>query len=656
MGYEMLPSFLRRRVLVAVAPDDMQAIELVKAMRALGLTVIIAATIGLASQADDVAVCVVVLHPDRWRSAPSIITAMRRNPRFMIPVLQAPMGLPRAAWATEPFYLTEETLAQTAKALVSMIRCHLQTVSEQEINALIQQRASVHPWLREPEALGSAPAHKKRPRSKLAHYIQLSWPLAFILCISFLTYYFFQLSVTTNTEATTPMATTSTWRNHAYSALVPGQECDPGGADWEIPGYYKDVATPDPATPTPSSPKSVPTPHLVSDNSVVPTCLQDGVMLTHTNHYAAFASMIFTSRGLPLPSHYSTSITATSVNTSKSAIFQLGVRDQSGSDMSGIDFGYGNDALRIGTNGAWEVVRYNNTTGAIEVRYARGFVPAASHYTLAAEANGPAMSFTINRQTVATIIDTTYPDSYGISFGLSDGGIRQPPSALFSHFSYTPLPDHLPKKDVEIRSTADAQANAAAAQLRQQSYQAATPGFGCDHGQGQWQPTDLTGEAVTTHCLARGLSVEQKARVKDMGRVSFYGLNGFVYGNYRVGVDVALKRDSDNWAGLGTRVNPTGSSYTFLVRSDGSWKIQRYDSDGTPHQLAAGRVARRDTYSLEAQSSGASQSLRINGVPVASVSDPFLSTTDHIELNTLPDDKGAAATTTFSNFTFTPLS
>ncbi|GHO85915.1 hypothetical protein [Dictyobacter formicarum] len=668
MGYEMQPSFLRRRVLVAVAPDDMQAIELVKAMRALGLTVIIAATIGLASQADDVAVCVVVLHPDRWRSVPSVMTAMRRNPRFMIPVLEEPMSLPRAAWATEPFYLAEEMLAETAKALVTLIRHHLQTVSEQEVNVLMQERAGSNPWLREleesasaawlrePEIVSSAPAHKKRPGSNLAHYIQLCWPLAFILCISFLTYYFFQLSVTTNTEATTPMATTSTWRNHVYSTIVPGQECDTGGADWEVPDYYKGIATPtasDPVTATPR--QSTPTPQLILDNSIVTTCQQDGVLLTHTSHYAAFASMIFTSRGLPLPHHYSTQIMASVVNTSKAAVFKLGVRDQSGSDMSGTELGYGNDVLQVGINGAWEIVRYNNTTNAIDVRYARGFVPAAQNYILAADVNGPAMTFTINQHTVATIIDTTYPDSYGISFGLSDAGAKEPPSALFSHFTYTPLPDSLPKNDAEVRSTAYAQANAAANQLRRQSYSALVPGFACDHGQGQWQPTSEIEGYITTHCLAQGLSVEQKAHIKNMGRIPFYGLDGFVYGNYCVKVDVDLKRSNDNWAGLSTRINTQGASYTFLIRNDGNWKIVRYDNNGAGYQLAAGRVAPRDSYTLEAESNVDNQSLQIDSVPVASVHDVFLNTTDHIELNTLPGSKGAAATTIFSNFTFTPL-
>ncbi|GCE21760.1 hypothetical protein [Dictyobacter kobayashii] len=293
MGYEMQPSFLRRRVLVAVAPDDMQAIELVKAMRALGLTVIIAATIGLASQADDVAVCVVVLNPEKWRSTPSVVTAMRRNPRYMIPVLEEPMNLPRAAWGSEPFYLSE-TPAETAKALVALIRHHLQSMSEHEINA-IMQRANIQPWLREPEPFAPVVEYKKAPPHKLAHYLQLCWPLAFILCVSFLTYYFFQLSATTNTEATTPMATTSTWRNHPYSALVPGQECDLGGADWEVPTYYKGTATPaasEDATP-------VSTPQVILDNSTVTTCQQSGVLLTHTNHYAAFSSLVFTSRGLP---------------------------------------------------------------------------------------------------------------------------------------------------------------------------------------------------------------------------------------------------------------------------------------------------------------------------------------------------------------------
>jgi hypothetical protein len=310
MGYEMQPSFLRRRVLVAVAADDTRAIELVQAMRAQGLTVMIATTVGLASQADDVAVCVVVLHPEVWRATPSIVTAMRRNPRFMIPVLEEPMMLPRAAWATEPFYLTDSP-AQSAKALVTFIRHHLQVVSERELASVMQHSMPVHPWLREYEPFEPPVVTRKAQRRLLPNFLRLCWPLAFLLCVSFLTYYFLQLSSLSDTRADTQStATNSTWLDHPYAAAVPGAGCDSGPADWEVPDFYKGVVTPtSTSTSTAEGATASATPQVIVDKSTTTTCQKDGLLLTHMDHYAVFTSMLFASKGLPLPQHFKTQIT-----------------------------------------------------------------------------------------------------------------------------------------------------------------------------------------------------------------------------------------------------------------------------------------------------------------------------------------------------------
>ncbi|GCE21761.1 hypothetical protein [Dictyobacter kobayashii] len=296
--------------------------------------------------------------------------------------------------------------------------------------------------------------------------------------------------------------------------------------------------------------------------------------------------------------------------------------------------------MQVGVDGSWKLVRYNNVTNNVDVRFARGFVQPSQSYTISADINGPVMTFTINQHTVATISDATYPDSYGISFGLSDAGAKEPPSALFSHFAYTPLSDSPQEKAVEASSTATAQVNAASSEATTQpAYSAPIPGFGCDHGPGQWQPVNEADQYVTTHCLSHALNVTQREHSKNMGRISFYGLDGNFPSNYSVKVGVDLKKSNNNWAGLSTRVNEQGASYTFLVRNDGNWSMRRYDDRGASHQLAAGRVARHDSYILEAVTNEETLSLQINGGRVASVHDAFLSTTDHIELNTLSGSK-----------------
>src|SRR5215469_16613450 len=126
MGHESQSAFPKRQVLVAAAPNDPQAIGLVKELRILGLSVTIAETVGLASLADEVAVCVIVLHPIKWRTTPSITTAMRCNPRYMIPVLTEPMALPNGSWVTEPIII-KESLTETAKQLETLISGYIQT-------------------------------------------------------------------------------------------------------------------------------------------------------------------------------------------------------------------------------------------------------------------------------------------------------------------------------------------------------------------------------------------------------------------------------------------------------------------------------------------------------------------------------------------------
>lgn len=647
MGYEMQPSFLRRRVLVALAVDDTRAIELVQAMRAQGLTVMIATTVGLASQADDVAVCVVVLHPDVWRSTPSIVTAMRRNPRFMIPVLEESMTLPRAAWATEPFYLTDSP-AQSAKALVSFIRHHLQIVSERELAFVMQRSMTVQPWLREYEPFEPPVITHKTQHRYLPRFLRLCWPLAFLLCVSFLTYYFLQLSSLGNTSADTPnSAESTTWLNHPYAAAVPGADCDNGPADWEVPDYDKEIVTPTvPAT----GAAMTATPQIVTDNSTTTTCQKDGLLMTHMSHYAAFATMLFASKGLPLPQHFKTQITASAVNVSTAAIFRLGVRDQSGSDMSDKNTGYGNDVLQVGVDGEWQVLRYNNTTDAVDIRLSEGFVKPAQTYTLTAESNGSLMTFSINGQLVSTIIDSLYPKSYGISFGLSDEGASTPPSALFSQFTYAPLAE---TQQIVARNKVTSTAHAIHGTLS--PYEAAKPGFGCDRGKGQWQPLPEADAHVTLQCLTTGLAASQPASDKAVGYVPFYWLDGNFPSSYKFQVQIDPRHAQTSSAGLTVRTNAQDAGDAFFVSKDGHWSVVHYDDSGKSQPEASGHVAARSTYTMETSSDGMMQSFLLNGILVYASQNVSVAP-DHLELSMLPGAHPSSDMTLFSNFLFTPLS
>lgn|GEM_PF-2094648 len=243
--------------------------------------------------------------------------------------------------------------------------------------------------------------------------------------------------------------------------------------------------------------------------------------------------------------------TLTVVAASDTASFALGVRNQGGAPAtSGLNNGYGDDALTVGVDGNWEAVRFNDTTGVADTRFSIGFIQPAKSFTLAAEVDGPLMTFSINGQKVTTVVDTTYPDGYGIDFGISDPDAKSPPSALFSHFVYTPLPD----THVTTPATV-ATATAQAAKDDQAPYMALVPGFGCDKGAGQWKPASQAQDYVTTHCLPNGLAVSQGASVQFAGRVSFYWLNGNFPANYKVKTRIDVSGLNGGCAGIVIRTN-----------------------------------------------------------------------------------------------------
>jgi hypothetical protein len=446
------------------------------------------------------------------------------------------------------------------------------------------------------------------------------------------------------------MATTTPLASIPYVAIHPGPGCDSGGADWSIGSQYKAVVTPAAGTPT-AEPGATPTLQVIDDPSTRTACQQNGLLVTSTDHFDAYSAIIFGEHGLPLAHHFRTQITATVVTATSSAGFDLGVRRQDGAfSTSGTD--YGNDTLNVGVDGGWQTDRYNDTTDQVDATFTRGFVQPAKSFTLAAEVDGPLMTFAINGHKVTTAFDPTYPESYGIDFGIADAAdAKSPPSALFSHFVYTALPEtHLSLP--EARATATAQVATAS----RTPYVAAVPGFGCDTGGGQWKPASVASDYVTTRCLPQGLAVSEGASENYIGSISFYWLSGNFPANYKVKARIDVSGLAGGCAGLVTRIDGQSlEGYNFSICADGSWQIERYDSNGKLHQLAQGQVAQHSAYTVEATSNGPSQSLALDGAQVGSVSDKTYTTTDHLELFVSPP-QGSAGSAVFSNFVFTPLS
>ncbi len=642
MEHETQPTSSRQQVLVAAAPNDPQAIGLVQELRILGLSITLAETVELASLADEVAVCIIVLRPVQWRTTPSIATAMRCNPRSMIPLLAEPMPLPNGSWATEPISI-KESLVETAKELETLITGYIQTVPEPE-SAFVEQHSTNGPLTRLPASFVRPPISSKTRSWKNKRYLFLVFVL--LLGVGLLIRYAPHSLKPTSNQATT---TNNALLDHPYTAAVPGPGCDAGGANWQTGEYYKAPVTPTASTAT-TPVQGTPTPQIIVDNSTVTTCQQNGLLVKHTAHFDLLAEVFFASNGLALPRHFSTQITATIVAATGTAYFHLGVRNQGGAPTtSGPNNGYGDDSLEVGVYGRWDAVRYNDTTDKMDARFSTGFVQPAKSFTLAAEVDGSLMTFSINGQKVTTVVDTIYPDSYGIDFGISDPDAKSAPSALFSHFVYTPLLDtHVTTPATVATATAQTVRN------DQTPYMAPVPGFGCDKGVGQWKPASQAQDYVTTHCLPNGLAVSQGSSAHYLGRVFFYWLNGNFPANYKVKAQIAVSGLNGGCAGIRTRTGEQTGGYAFFVCSDGTWQIISYDSNGNGHHLAQGQVAQRSSYSMEATSNGPMQSLSLDGAQVASVSDKTYTTTDHIEL-ILFHLQGSAGTAVFSNFVFMPL-
>src|SRR5579859_2644081 len=631
-----------RQVLIVAAPNDPQAGELARALRAWWLNTTIAETAGLASAlADQAAVCIIVLRPGQWRSTPSITTAIRSNPRYMIPLLAEPMPLPMGTWATEPINM-KEPLSETAKELEALITTFLQTLPT-SASASRQQRPSPAAFVL-PPPIAHRPGRNRRIRSLLL-------TIGLLLVAALLLYALPRIPRSPGTP-TIPQdtATSTTFLTRPYVAANPGPGCDTAGADWAVGSQFKAPVTPTGTTAT-ARPHATPTLQVIVDPTIKTACQQNGLLVTHTDHFASYTTIIFGGNGQALPRHFSTQITATVVKATDTASFGLGVRQQGGAPgTNDTTNGYGDDTFDVGVDGGWHTWRYNDTTDQVDATFTRGFVQPAKSFTLAAEVNGPLMTFSINGHKVTTAFATTYSDSYGIDFGISDPDAKNSPSALFSHFAYTPLPDTSLSTPAAM-ATATAQVATAA----RTPYKAAVPGFGCDNGAGQWKPATVARDYVTTRCLPNGLEVSEGASEKYSGSVSFYWLNGNFPANYKVQAHIDVSALNDGSAGFLTRTDELSSQgYYFSIHADGSWQIESYDSSGNVHQLAQGQVPPRSAYTLEATSNGPTQSLALDGVQVGTVSDKTYTTTDRIDLFISPT-QGSAGIAVFSNFIFTPL-
>jgi hypothetical protein len=651
MGNEAPIIPIIRQVLLVTSPNDTPISELITTtLRASGVSVRLADTITLASQADEFAICIIILRPGQWRTTPVITTAMRSNPRCMIPVLAEPMALPAGAWSTEVLLL-KEPLSETVHELELLINKQLLIAAKDTRKDQKPQTKNDFRQPKAPPTLRTINYNKARRRlSSISKYALIGFILVLLAGLLYYALGNHSPSVqAVNTQLTGSNRTISAF-SQSDTVSAPGAGCNRNNSNWwQVGAYYKTLGTP--TITAGKTPKETPTPHIVIDSATVAICQQHGLYLQHTNHYDAFSEIFFQDDAQQaLPQHFSTQVTATALNPSSAATFVLGVRNQDTS-ASTDDSGYGDDTLEIGVDGSWRTLRINNVTDQEDITFTKGYIKPTHTMILGAEVDGPRITFLINGQKVTTIVDTTFPRGYAIGFGMSDSGAKSSPSSLYSNFSYQPLPDTTLTTQSAV-ATATVQAN----NNLHTAYTAAIPGPGCDRGLGQWQPVTKNDNDATASCQPHGLAISQDATAQYNGYASFYGLDGNLSTNYKVKVQIDTSHLGNGCAGLSTRTDTQSAAYSFTVCTDGHWQIQRYASNGGDgYLLAEGDVNAQRVYTLIATSNQNVQSLSLDGVIVSTVHDATLRTTDHIEL-TMYSGQNAAGTALFSNFVFTPLS
>ena len=400
-----------------------------------------------------------------------------------------------------------------------------------------------------------------------------------------------------------------------YSAVAPGPNCAQGEAIWR------------------------------KTHDVTVQCAVDGTLLTmpHPNGTAQFIA--FTPSLGSIPTSYRVSVNGTFTQGDVNEVLYIGVHTTEPNVESG------DQRFMITANSEW-LVRHYDTSGHFTNHLSRGFLPNLPHtVTMQVEVDGAVMYFTLNGRLVTTVTDTSYLSTAQIIVGMEDPQNAQSYAAHFAHFAYHPLPDQ-----TLTPSQAQATATAQIAQQNKTPYQATVPGFGCDHGAGEWAPITLNNDpSVKLTCQADGMHLAETKQTGYLGEENFYWLNGNFPTNYHVSSTITFDGQHFACGLILTRVYDS-ASYEFAMCNDGSWQIAKYNAQAHFTVLTSGDVAQQTQHTLSATVEGNHLRIAVDGYPVGQADDSDLTTSLHIGLaiDTGSNTDGIASVT-FSQFVFTPL-
>ena len=192
-----------------------------------------------------------------------------------------------------------------------------------------------------------------------------------------------------------------------YYAPVPGQHCDHGKVAW-----------------------------LDDDSENVYTCQQDGLLMTQKDmqyqdgEYFSFMPDYQWAYGHYIPHHYSVQVKATIISGGPGTCVSLQVHIQ--------DF-QGRQEFDVCADGSWSYSQCDLHCNT-DTQVTNGQLPYAKNaYLIAVDVTDSILMLSVNKAEVVAVQDTTYSSTDQIEFGLyGDHHARQPISALFSDFLYTP--------------------------------------------------------------------------------------------------------------------------------------------------------------------------------------------------------------------------
>jgi hypothetical protein len=624
-----------RELLVALVTPHAypRAQRLADELEAIGYRVIIVDVPAKARRALDADACVIVLTPEEWRD-PAIGEVMRSRPQVIVPLLAAPMDLPRAAWSADPVSMRGSP-AQVAESIADAI--DMATGAGQLGAARSGRRGGdspagprrggyedgppygpPDPFYGPMAERGSYPgsvsvASRSLPQKAAKPPMALrvtSIVIAVIVALGVGYYadrHFLHASVV---DTMTP-----------YSANVPGPGCDKGGGTWKLPTDVSGYTT---------------------------TCQATGMLLSQNNNYKKAAEVFFDGTSQQnLPANYRLQVTAEITQGDKNVEVGLVAHRQTP---------YGGNYFLASEDSLWEADRLSSDNVTDTVLRLGFLSQGLKKYTLGVTVEGPTMTFSINGTQIASVTDSTFTSTPAVSLALIDPLATQPIAALFSQFSIAPLPAPSLSTSSAL-ATATAQAAAANA-----TYRATTPGPGCDKGGAQWATPAVLGQAsgATLTCTSSGLKIVSPQTTSQgdvfIGGPAYYGPTGVLPANYQVSVTATLS-DTNAIAGIATR-DTESSAYLYLV-SAGSWAIFEVPSSGPFRTLASqndATLAAGTPLTIAITEHGSSHTLAVNGKTLATVSDSSIVPGQNYE-NVMIASVGSSAgssTVTFKDFVFTP--